>query len=101
MAACVSHDTTLLGRWSKEYLTSLQLRDKWQRPQRSLELGDLAALKDESMPPCQWPLGTIAKVHPGPDGLVRAVIVETAWSQYERPYVKVVLLAKINDLRSG
>ena len=81
-------------------VTDLQLQDKWQRPQRSLELGDLAALKDESMPPCQWPLGTIAKVHSGPHGLVRAVTVKTAWSQYERPSVKVVLLAKSNDLRS-
>ena len=87
-------------RWTKENLTSLQMRNKWLRPQRSLEIGDLVAVIKETTPPCQWPLGLMTDTHPGPDGLVRAVTIRTANSQFQRPSVQVLLLAKAHELKN-
>ena len=39
-----------------------------------------------------WPMGRIQELHPGSDGIVRAVTVKTARGMYERPIVKMFLL---------
>ncbi|XP_051168731.1 uncharacterized protein LOC127286374 [Leptopilina boulardi] len=79
-------------RWSKEYLHSLQALPKWQRPKSSVRVGDLAVLKNETLPPSKWPLCRIVDIHPGDDGLVRVVKVRTASSVYKRPITKLCLL---------
>ena len=50
-------------RWSAEYLTSLQLRNKWQRTDQSLQAGDLVIIKNEISPPGRCPLGRVIEVH--------------------------------------
>ena len=42
-----------------------------------------------------WPLGQVAEVYPGQDGLVRVVSVKTARGIYRRPVVKVAVLIPI------
>lgn len=50
-------------------------------------------IKDENLPPIQWPLGKIIKVHPGKDGVVRVVTLKTATSEaVVRPVAKIALL---------
>ena len=61
-------------RWKRDYLTSLQERNKWKFPGRNMCEGDVVLVRCPA-PRNQWPLGLIAKVHPGIDGLVRRVVI--------------------------
>ena len=79
-------------RWLLEYLPELQKRQKWFRPQRNLQVGDVVLLCDESVPRYKWPLGRILQVNVGLDGLVRSVRVKTRLSVFDRPIHKVVLI---------
>ncbi|XP_068696913.1 uncharacterized protein [Montipora foliosa] len=40
-------------RWLKEYILSLQARQKWQKPHRNAEVGDLVLLVDDCLPRSQ------------------------------------------------
>ncbi|XP_038061252.1 uncharacterized protein LOC119731982 [Patiria miniata] len=79
-------------RWLKEYLPSLQHRQKWLHPQRNLQVGDLVLIRHESTPRSKWPLGLIVATHPGKDGYVRSVRVKTQAGVYVRPTDKICLL---------
>ena len=77
-------------RWSREYITTLQQRNKWMTPQKSLAIGDVVLVQDETTSPGKWPLALVESIHPGTDGLVRAVTVRTETSLLDRPVVKLV-----------
>ncbi|XP_045779565.1 uncharacterized protein LOC123877104 [Maniola jurtina] len=66
------------ARWSKEYVSELQKRTKWQTPYHSLELNSLVLLKEENLPPLRWKLGRIVALFPGPDQVARVADVKTA-----------------------
>ena len=40
-------------RWSNEYLTSLNHHQKWRKPHRNVQIGDLVLIKDEKIFHCQ------------------------------------------------
>lgn len=84
-------------RWSKEYLSHLQQRQKWRHKEVNFQKGDLVVLKDEQLPPRAWLMGRIIETHPGKDGLIRVVTVKTAHSQYKRPITKLCLLMEASD----
>ena len=65
-------------RWFKEYLSSLQRVTKWHSPSRNLSVGDVVIICDDNTFPTQWPLARIIKTHPGKDGVVRVVTVQTS-----------------------
>ena len=47
-------------RWKKEYLLSLQLRQKWNKPRRDMCVGDIVIIKgEESLPRNQWQLARV------------------------------------------
>ena len=71
-------------RWSTEYLLYLQQREKWRDPTENFSVGRLVLIQDDRYPPSKWPLGRIAEVHPGPDGLVRVATVKTATTSLRR-----------------
>ena len=92
-------------RWRKEFLLSLQQRQKWSRPRRDLIVGDVVIVKDESLPRSAWQLARVSVVYPSSDGHVRKVQVALADSfldnkgkrirtvrYLERPVQKLVLL---------
>lgn len=93
------------ARWRKEFLLSLQQRQKWSRPRRNLIVGDVVIVTDESLPRSAWQLARISAVYPSSDGQVRKVQValadscldskgkriRTVW-YLERPVQKLVLL---------
>ena len=86
-------------RWLKEYIPALQERQKWQRPRRNAEVGDLVLLVDESLPRGRWRMGRIIKVVSGRDGLVRTVEVKTgASTSLVRPIQKLCLLEESRNL---
>ncbi|XP_055681943.1 uncharacterized protein LOC129789287 [Lutzomyia longipalpis] len=64
-------------RWSMEYLTSLQQRPKWYKECKNLEVGNLVLLRENNLRPSVWKMGRITEVHPGKDGVVRAVTLKT------------------------
>ena len=79
-------------KWLREYLPTLQLKNKWFDKQRNLKEGDLVLVADENTPRGLWPLGVIASVKPGRDGLIRSVSVKTNSTVLVRPVTKIVLL---------
>jgi len=79
-------------RWTREYLPTLQMRQKWIQPQRNFAVGDIVLLADEHTPRNTWPLARIVQVYPGKDGKVRRVKTQSRQSQQDRPISKIVLL---------
>lgn len=92
----------LWRRWASEYLQGLTPRPKWWVVPENLKEGQLCLLKNESTPPCRWPLARIVRLHPGGDGCVRVVDVRTAGGKFTRPVVKIVPLpaAKADERES-
>lgn len=80
-------------RWTREYLPSLQERQKWEKASRNFAVGDVVLVLDDSLPRCSWPLGRVIEVFPNhSDGLVRSVRLKTKSSVLVRPVDKLVLL---------
>ncbi|XP_058816076.1 uncharacterized protein LOC131679380 [Topomyia yanbarensis] len=79
-------------RWHREYLATLQPRSKWCNPPVQLARNQLVILRDDNLPPMQWPTARIDSLHPGPDGVVRVVTVQTPTGRYTRPVAKICLL---------
>ncbi|KMQ82619.1 hypothetical protein RF55_22352 [Lasius niger] len=82
----------LWQRWSREYLQRLAPRPKWWTTPGNLEEGQLCLVKNETTPPCRWPLARIIRLHPGADGQIRVVDVRTSGGEFTRPVVKLVPL---------
>ena len=88
-------------KWRREFLTSLQTRQKWTKEVRNFSIGDIVLLKDNDLYGSRnnWPLARIVEVFPDKDGLVRSVTVHIATrdpkgkvSTLKRPITKLVLL---------
>ena len=79
-------------RWIKEYLPILQERQKWLRPRRNLQVGDLVLVVQENIPRGHWPKGLIEEVVPDKYGHVRQVTLKTATSRIRRDVRKLCLL---------
>lgn len=71
-------------RWHKEYIHQLNLRHKWTKGSHDINIGTVVLLKDDNLPPLCWHLGRVQDVHPGADGVIRAVTVHTINGTYKR-----------------
>ena len=76
-------------RWTREYLTNLQKRSKWQEDYQNFKIGDLVLVVDELRSRGKWPLGKVVNCFPSKDGRVRVVQVKTANGLFTRPIVKL------------
>jgi len=83
-------------RWTREYLPTLQLRQKWIRPVRNLEVDDVVILVDDNSPRNLWQLGRVTETFPSADGLVRTVKVTTRSTSLMRPVHKLCLLEPVD-----
>jgi len=64
-------------RWVKEYLPTLQSRQKWVERKRNLQPNDIVLIADESTTRSDRPLARVLEVHRNNnDGLVRSVKVK-------------------------
>ena len=79
-------------RWSADYLSNLQQRNKWKFEKNNVKIGDLVIVKEDNLSPCQWSLGRICEIYPGKDGKIRVVEIKTASGKYKRPISKLCLL---------
>lgn len=66
------------SRWRKEYLSSLQSRQKWHHKRTDIKEGDVVLLKDKQTRRNDWPMGVIVKTVPSEDGPVRKAEVRVA-----------------------
>ena len=80
------------SRWKKEYLLTLQGRQKWNIPRRNMCVDDVVLLKDDLSPRCAWSMGRVISVEKDSNNMVRSVIVKTQSSVLKRPIHKLVLL---------
>ncbi|XP_058840671.1 uncharacterized protein LOC131696146 [Topomyia yanbarensis] len=80
------------NRWHREYLATLQPRTKWCNPPVTIEKNRLVVIMDENFPPARWPTGRVHELHPGPDGIVRVVTLQTSRGFITRPVAKLCLL---------
>jgi hypothetical protein len=78
-------------RWVKEYLPTLQARQKWVKPQRNLSVDDIVLVVDSS-PRNAWVLGRILEVVKDRKGFVRIVQVKTPTTVLQRPVHKLCLI---------
>ena len=90
------------SRWNKEYLQSLQARQKWIRQRRNYTEGDIILLKDDNTCRNKWPMARVIAARRDDQGQVRSVIVQSATgSVLSRPVNKLVLLLESPEDRPG
>nr|CAH7729738.1 unnamed protein product [Callosobruchus chinensis] len=65
-------------RWSREYISELQLRQRWKQNHGQLEKGQLVLVKDDNLPPTRWRLGRVEKLILGKDGVARVASLRTS-----------------------
>ena len=86
-------------RWTREYLPSLQGRQKWLYPKKNLAQGDIVLMVDENSPRNLWPLARVLEVYPSKDGMVRTVKIRTRGGILVRPIDKLCLLESVEDAK--
>ena len=79
-------------RWTREYLPTLQERQKWLQPKPNFKVGDLVLLAEKNLSRGQWPKGLVEQTYPDSEGMVRQVVVRTADGVYRRDVRKLCLL---------
>lgn len=83
-------------RWRKEYLQSLQTRQKWTVDHDNVKQGDVILLKDAQCSRNDWPIGIVQKVFPSEDNRVRTAEIRISRdgkpTVYVRPISELVLL---------
>ena len=87
--------TEFWRRWSREYLQTLQQRQKWRKETRNLQVGDIVIIVDRNTPRSTWNIGRVTRVLPDRSGIVRVVDVQTKTTVLNRPVTKLVLLAEV------
>ena len=81
-------------RWTREYLPTLQDRQKWLRPGHVYQAGDVVVVLDEQVKSSRgkWPLAKIVEVRPSLDGAVRQVRLQFHGTEVVRPITKIAPL---------
>ena len=100
------------SRWRKEFLYTLQQRQKWNKPRRNMRTGDIVLIKEDNVPRNLWRKACVEEAHTDDDGLVRKVKVTVAdpsldrqgkrvrvSSTLERPIHKLILLQEVEDAK--
>ncbi|XP_047988174.1 uncharacterized protein LOC125227843 [Leguminivora glycinivorella] len=76
-------------RWVREVLPDLLPRQKWNKEQRPLQVGDLVLIVDPDGPRNVWPRGIIEQTLPGRDGRTRMVRIRTKTGVLTRSAARV------------
>ena len=84
-------------RWSKEYITQLQERQKWVRPKPNVKVGNIVLIANESVPRNQWLMARVIETLPDHNGYVRQVKLQTKTNILLRPVHKLILLLEADE----
>ncbi|XP_073979069.1 uncharacterized protein [Rhodnius prolixus] len=76
-------------RWHKEYLLEQQAMLKWHSPSFPAAVGQIVMIMDDNLPPLQWSIGRIVKLHHGRDDVARVAEVKTTSGLISRPVRKL------------
>ena len=71
------------NRWRKEYVLTLQNRQKWQRPRRSVKLDDIVLICDYDIQRNYWKLGRVIELLPSQDDRTRRVRLKVGTSMLD------------------
>ena len=80
------------SRWVREYLPTLQPRQKWLRKVRNLRVGDLVIVAEFNLPRGSWKKGLVTEVFEDDLGCVRRVKLRTENGVLMRDVRKLCLL---------
>ena len=69
-------------RWSKQFPSTLQQRQKWTEEQQNLQRGDIVFLKEDNTPPMMLPMTMVTKVFQGNDQITGVVEIRTRLGYY-------------------
>ena len=87
--------------WRKNYLHTLQTRQKWFKDRPNLKVGDAVILKQKNVRRNQWEIARIVSVSPSTDGVVRSCTIKTPKGVYRRPVNLLVPLTPHERLSGG
>lgn len=79
-------------KWSSDYLQTLTQIPKWREEKENLQIGQLALIKCDNIPPTYWAMGRITQTHMSADGKVRSVTLKTQTGELERSIRKLCIL---------
>ena len=91
------------SRWRKEFLESLQARQKWNIPKRNFQVGDIVFLKEDTGRN-KWPMARIFNTVPDSQGILRSVqlkelIITVTLSFFGDQSVRLCYLWKMSMVR--
>ncbi|XP_072010850.1 uncharacterized protein [Engystomops pustulosus] len=96
---------TFWDKGKKQYISTLQPRNKWQKTKPNLKVGDVVLMKDCQSHRNAWPLALVTKSFPGEDGNVRKVEVkvhdQNETKMFFRPVTELILLLSSEDSYGG
>ena len=79
-------------RWSTEYVTELQRRQKWSTTSKNLAVGDVVLAVDPTTPRTHWPVARVIEIKRSNDGLVRSATIKSIYWTLVHPVNKLVKL---------
>lgn len=89
-------------RWHNDYLHTLQQRTKWMTDgHKTLQVGQLVLIKEDSVTPLRWKLGRIVRTCAGKDNVVRVVDVQTSAGIVIRSFSKICGLPVDSSMNEG
>ncbi len=80
------------SRFIRDYLPSLQTRQKWQASPPDLQKHTYVMIVDPQLPRGLWPVGKVIQTHRSPDGHIRSADVQIKDHIYTRPVARLVVL---------
>ncbi|XP_067933186.1 uncharacterized protein [Watersipora subatra] len=91
-------------RWRTDYLSTLQQRQKWNKPTKDIKVGGIVVVNDSDAVRNDWKLAKVVQCNKSRDGLVRSARVLIANPDYrkgtnkrqhlDRPVTKTVFLVE-------
>lgn len=80
------------SRFIREYLPTLQIRQKWHSATPELLDKAIVMIVDPQLPRALWPVGRVTQIHRSEDGCVRSADVVVKGRAYTRPVSRLVML---------
>ena len=80
------------SRFIRDYLPSLQTRQKWHSSPPALLENAVVMMVDPQLPRALWPIGRVTQVHRSDDGYIRSADVLINGHSYTRPVARLVML---------
>ena len=90
-----------MKRWSREYIPTIALRQKWPDVERNLKIGDIVLVIENNAPRGKWRFGRVVEQFPDRQGIVRTVEVQTQYGRIRRPISGLCLILKSDDNNSS